>query len=899
MRTYTVFLCLVGALALAGTRAAAVFAAPPPTVLTLAQALAAGPTPSGLVLAVGAAGVSLPASAEPPPADASLDNIAAAFGEGTEVFGSVTVVAPATRVVLNENPTAPNVAADLSAFSAFKLLAAGLNDSQWQALTSAGGLGLADLTEPGQAALFHALYPHGHLWISSEDPELRKLADSQRTDIQDVSDQIDGTRIRLGQIANFYLHDRAGKILYSSAERPDAAGRLHTWTPKQDPPSALHAVTLRAVVPNTPKDGDLPFDTPAFQTQISTKGLRTVEDVIARISAQTRREIYADPRYAKRKITLLGSAASAPAGDLLRALALAVAGTYRQVGPAFVLTDDLSGVGARRKRLMEWEEAARQASAQLRDQAGQTMLARRAAEARRLPSFGDPLALTAQQIAAMKDDTSMPGVPQSFGNIVPFAALTPAQQAWAKHTSEVFDEQRAGSTLPFYLDGEDLEEADLTGKVDLSLYLRMQLLVPGAPTPVDTDPRPEFLLFWPGMAAVEAHLASVGKGAGQADLPPAPPLASVLRSRPRRALLGHPRSRAEVDTLLAAMRKLGLNELWLDVFSAGVAHVPGSRLSPKTLPPGLDILAEALARTQGTGITVYADLSLLSWGGDAPDSALDLTIQGETNVQAAVRAHANAPDPDYDDHNKEIPFAPPPAAVSPASGRVRDDLTALVRSLAARPGLAGFIWEDADSDPELGYTPDMRLAFLRDQHADPLDITSENYLLADASLPGFDDAKADEELLVRWKSARTQSIADMLGQMRRALPPSASALPILMEQSAVRTDWLASWDDPNSLPPPLRTLFEQFPFPSRDRVFALARKQGRTTLLRERVGDADDPDELARSLKHDLDEGRWPGFVLDFTDAGATAGETPLAALIHAAAPPPPPHQKQALPARG
>ena len=63
-------------------------------------------------------------------------------------------------------------------------------------------------------------------------------------------------------------------------------------------------------------------------------------------------ELYADPRYSDRKLSVQGTSASA--GDLLRALALAVTGTWRVVGPAYLLTDDLEGLGVRQGRIQDW-----------------------------------------------------------------------------------------------------------------------------------------------------------------------------------------------------------------------------------------------------------------------------------------------------------------------------------------------------------------------------------------------------------------------------------------------------------------------------------------------------------------------------------------------------------------
>ena len=76
------------------------------------------------------------------------------------------------------------------------------------------------------------------------------------------------------------------------------------------------------------------------------------------------------------------------------------------------------------------------------------------------------------------------------------------------------------------------------------------------------------------------------------------------------------------------MKALGLNQLWLDVFSGGHSHLDK--------PPGggPDILTEALARTKGTGIAVIPALNLLRWGADPPPDACDLTALGETSAQA-------------------------------------------------------------------------------------------------------------------------------------------------------------------------------------------------------------------------------------------------------------------------
>lgn len=99
--------------------------------LTLAQALSHLPLPTkGILLAVGADKVTLPDGTLPPPADASPTVLANTFGDITQDFGSVTVIAPATRVLLNDNPAPPDISADIGSYMGFKMLAASLDDAQ-------------------------------------------------------------------------------------------------------------------------------------------------------------------------------------------------------------------------------------------------------------------------------------------------------------------------------------------------------------------------------------------------------------------------------------------------------------------------------------------------------------------------------------------------------------------------------------------------------------------------------------------------------------------------------------------------------------------------------------------------------------------------------------------------
>lgn len=851
---------------------------PAPKKLTLAQALAAAPPPAdGLLLTVSAEQVTLPNGMEPSAADASAGNIAAAFGDQTVRFGSVTAIAPQTMVLLNTQPDVPNIMTDMSYLTVLKMLAASLEDTQWQALTSERGLGLSDLTDDTQRGLFHALFPHGELWIASDDPALQNLPESQRTDVREVTDQIDTTRLRLGQTANIYLHDRRGKTLYFGRERLDGAIHLHTYHHQLPPLTAEHGVSLKAEVPNTLKASELDYDSPVLQAAVPLPGLKTVGDLVARISLQTKSELYADPHYAARTMQVIGAAKAASAGDLLRALCVCVTGTFRKVGTAYVLTDDLAGVGTRRKVLQDWQDAAIGASGKLDRQAGSIMLERRASSARNLPSFGDPLAMTPEEMAAVPDMPGQPGVP-SEEDAYPLAKLTPTQQEWARQTAAEFDEQLHSSSLPFYLKGDDLAEADLTKNVDLGVNYKLQLLVPSAPMPVETNLQEDvWLLYYEGDTAQARQEYDSELAKAQAKLPPAPPLSAALRSGRCRAVLSHPRTAKDVDALVAAMQKLGLNALLLDVFSSGVNHIKTSAVN------GTDILTEALARTRGTGVAVYADLSLLPWGNAPPDAVQDLTIEGQNTRNAAIQAHQLNPSTDYDHStDKPLPFTAPSVSVSPSSPQVQTALAALVRDVAAQSGLTGFVWENAAVDSDLGYTLDRRLAFLRSVHADPVDLTDTDALQARTKLPLFDDAKITAAVNALWTKAQVQVNMNLLEQLRIAAQ-AGGALPILMEQGWDAHLWYASWDDPKSQPPPQRELsFDRGYAANEAAVKRIARAQSHLVLRREVIENDGDTAAIARKLQDDAKILPGDGFVLDFRHEEVTQGAAPLAALVQA-----------------
>jgi len=875
----------------------------PEPIPTLAAALGqAKPPDGGIALAVGAEKVSLLEGNGPTHKDASLEQVGFAYGRLLQRFVAVSALAPPTMTVLNADPGQANIYQDMPAPDAFTLLAAGLTPGQLQMLTSARGLGLDDLANDYQRGLFLACIPSRTLKVRPRPA----LEDAYRAlegtatppqGVRDVSDELFQARMRLGQAAGLVIPGKNGVGANGPKFTPPGAPPIYDYVERNAGlfgQTAVDGVRVRAEVPNTPKAGQLDFKAAAFRVPVPLAGLKTVGDLVQRVGIATRTELYADKRYEGRTLTVAGSPASAPAGDLLRALALCLAGTYRRVGPAYVLTDDVIGLGTRRRILGEFQQDNAARRREPLKKAEDELEAGRTLRDLTLDGFGDPLAVTPQEMA--KADKNTIYVSAIMGLSLPLDQLTPAQQEAVHRNAERIEQahQEHPEEGPF--------EPDLSRKITLLAQPSVQLLVPGLDGPIDTD-----LGQWVAMRFQDTSRFRAPRRTPptQAALPsPAASgdLATLLKPIPRRAVVAHPQTPSEVDALVARMKRLGLNQLWLDVFSGGVARIPDTPLSPAGQP---DLLAEALKATKGTGISVFPTLDLLAWGTKAPPADADLTILGETSAQSeARRVEREIQTAAAEDRDPPAP-ASERVTVSPLVPDVQRSLLALVRAVATRPGIGGLVWREttppgydplknpsARATPRtvLGYNEAARLAFLRREHADPVDIDVRGAgslaERADTSLPGFDDPAANG-LSEKWDEFRAEGETAFLRALYVAARPAgaktAAAPPrILVQQRRdyEGTAWYGSWDGPKLPFPTRHDPFEDYAggdfAPQQDEA-AQAKAQSQVALLRLPLTGALDTGNIALQCRSALgDIGRyrkWDGFVLELPSG--TGIETP------------------------
>jgi len=256
--------------------------------------------------------------------NASLAEVAAAFGYQITRFPTLRALTPSTMHVLTVPTGPPESTVARGREEVLTRLLATLDTAQWGQLTSEQGLGVSDV-RPEQAALLGALTGRiQKVWRTTEGQAPRP----------------------------------AETLTLSVPIRPEGEGSGFgvLFGPNQLQASVLHvgegpeAPRLVETVPAKRKPSDLDYGAAAFHTLVPLAGATTVGALVERVASATQRELIPDTRVASLKIWSAAGTRPVRAGELLETLALSVTGTFRKVGNAYVLTDDLVGIGTRLAR---------------------------------------------------------------------------------------------------------------------------------------------------------------------------------------------------------------------------------------------------------------------------------------------------------------------------------------------------------------------------------------------------------------------------------------------------------------------------------------------------------------------------------------------------------------------
>lgn len=766
----------------------------PPTLPTLDAALhVMRPPQDGIALAVGAERVVLPKEATAPAPGADPSDVADAYRVLTRSFGAVLAVAPRTMTLVYAPPATPNPYDGMPPKQVLKMLARTFTPAQWKAFMSDAGVGYETMQPGAQQNLFQALFPSGHLVAQSD------LSDSNTK--RDLSgDALRQAHLRVGYIVSIALPvpGKPNEHLFASTSEPPNAPPLYFMMNAQSGDvDHEFGATVRETVPNDAKPSALPQAAHTVLVPLGSS-LKTVDDLCARVSSLAHCEIYADPRYGTRPLTIVGVARTARGDDLLRAVALCVRGAYRKVGPSYVLTDDAVGLGTKHALWKVFEEkAATMLSGQNQFSQG-APIAEVPFTRKDIPVRDDPLAFTPAQQAQYWKKQEGQEFPMGGGMLqltLPFGKLSPAQQEAAQQeAAQQTQEENEKRHLETSLDGTFMIQAEP----------ELEIVLPALDGPVVVFQSYENLLPEPtrspaSQAALNKRIeADFGDPAPPSTPTPPGTLARTLAGFARRAVRIAPKTPQSLTHLLALAHSAGFNEVWMQI-------------TPGTTPPGL--LVQAVAEGKPLGLRVLPELSLLRQSAAAPFPP-DVDVMGNTTVEA----DALTPSHTYSQfgiHNTASPFDP----------GVVESLQNQVITLASTPGIGGMVWDNFvphgyESGTErlddfdyhaLGYAQAGRVAFLRAAHADPIDLYDNSYSdeRANLTVPGFDkraDA-ADRALFERWRKFRSTAALSLAHRLTRALPKSfqstaAARLPLLASPTNNGfSGRYGSWDNLQGDPP--------------------------------------------------------------------------------------------------
>ena len=718
-----------------------------------------------------------------------LNVVASYFNRRVVRLGSLVAVAPATMAVFNTRLGPPDPLRGLTQSRRLALLESTLSPAQWRLLGSAAGLGLGDITGK-QRPLFLGVLP---------DP-LRLLRftvspTSGPTLVPDPKDgslspalseaQRRGVRLRVIRRVSLNLTDLRNDPIYDGdieMPTPPPVGPITSLGFSDDIEDGDGIQFGQRLVFETPsrlKTSQLDFDALAFSRYLSLAGVKTVGDAIKRLRDETGVELYADGRLAPLHLYLSRDSVPVRAGDLLKALCWGVSGAFRRVGPdasgktAFVLTDDVEGLGVRRARLDRWWAAGRALAFQLEERVNTGIRAQKPLQYLGFDA-ADPLALSPE---AMKHVAAQ-WTTWRFREATPLpvALLTTEQQAAVTATRK----RRAEAK-------DDRAPVVAPDRVVAQVEPCLNLIIPGVG---------EISTAGGGVRSLSRFLPAPEK-TGYEDGNTAAlglPFAAPATMKSGITLLTlPPATDADTHDLFALAQEKGIKQVWFATGDDGKAVTALQHLISAANPYGIGV--GAVARLMSVAQSPAAAPP------DAPPT--DVNILGETGAvwAAAQKQIDNLRDA------PEKPQAPARNFLLPPEAHTLPFLHRRLAPIASLPGLAALVLTDAaapgyhsprsDSlafslaSGDFGYTLANRLRLLREAGFDPLDLWQSTTLGGgEETLPFIEKADRDSQRNLPgsaaragrdgWYALRHGQQAGLLADLYRSLRTEYPALPLYL-----------------------------------------------------------------------------------------------------------------------
>ena len=515
-------------------------------------------------------------------------------------------------------------------------------------------------------------------------------------------DQMDQVRLKIQSGLVFDVSSQGQQNGYrpvNTGELLSKAGQVVTFRDSSDTPNAFGAKPKESV-PNKLKGSQLKYEDSVFGRIIEIPAHATIDALLKQIGAATGIEIHAHNRVANLPVSILGS--RVVARDLLKALALCVTGTYRRVGPAYVLTSDLDGIGARMLQYAAWKNSA-DSELRLREGAWRNQVLKSGT----LPRIGfdpkDSLSPDSriQALLNQVDDT--------FGTKVPVSQLTPAMQDYLNRYAA------ANPEAGFLLD-----------RVGLHSQIQLSFVLPGGqPLRAERSNLSAHIMFHPPIFPQHNDPTDVEKYS------PNP--------KTRHPLIVRAETDATARAAVDKARTHGFSEVWIETHSKS-----------------------ALLAAENQGVKV--SLVIRPWRATDrdPKSLLDRNILGDSGIELGARRNE---EPDWQRYQKIADgggVGPPRIydEITPSADGLERRWDALAL-LAHSPGLAGLVIMDSEPPGyeetdlrthyagydrwlsalnEFGFSEATRLAFLREHQMDPIDIDwPEMFIDIDLDQPFFPD----------------------------------------------------------------------------------------------------------------------------------------------------------------
>ncbi len=544
-----------------------------------------------------------------------------------------------------------------------------------------------------------------------------------------------------------------------------------------------YGVTIQKTVPNVLKHGQL--DTSRLDGTVALPTQTTVGKAAALAGQATGREILADLRVRDRKVTSPGGRVRA--GDLLDALALAVEGTYRRVGGAFLLVSDVTGLGTRKLRLTVWEQ---DLDLQLRQKEETWRRALAASGGLTNVGYdeGSGLAPSPEMLKAMAGRS-----PQDSNKWTSTTEFTPDIRSFLERVNLRYSSQKVD-----------------TSRARANWELRYRFVTADGEN------------FQTENAGLGQSISFEGNRSGPARESVAAPK-RPLDSTNGVGLALSARTPDEAIAAVAIAKRYGFGELWLDT-----------------------IREETLRAALATGFPVR--LVVRPWASESgtPQVLLDRSILGDTAAQAAARIDrseatvAAAHGPIRTGWERE-PIGKDPTDVIAPEAAILPSRWSTFQALAATPGLRGVAvlatqpqgYEGGAYDGRvgierqelldlaaMGYTDEARLAFARTRGVDPIDLADRGLMFsADLRPPFFlDDAlrgsstvydgsqeplPAMETLPKEWSTSRAAANEARIQELLRGLPSTTLWIEVRHQGRLTtrnRTRTLQAWTAGAPLP---------------------------------------------------------------------------------------------------